>query len=300
VAAGLLVGLAGYWRPEVLGTGYGVIDNALHDGFVWHVLLVLAALKMVTTSVSFCASTPGGMFAPTLFIGAMIGGGIGGLAHQHWPLPTSPASAYVLVGIGTFFAGVFRAPMTSIFMVFEVSGTYAIILPVMIANTISFLVSRRLQPESLFHLTARQDGLDLPSVEQERELPLLRVEDAMVSGSSRALSGAMSVAEALEEVRRRGGRPCLVAMAQGSWREVSQEELEALGSRGSADRALTETLGRRPLTRLYPDAALDAALRLLGTASVLPVLDRANPNRLRGTLSLEDVLEAYGIRKPTA
>ncbi len=296
VAAGLLVGLAGFWAPEVLGTGYGAIDNALHDGFVWHMLLVLAALKIVTTSVSFCASTPGGMFAPTLFIGAMIGGGIGGVAHLHWPLPTSPASAYVLVGIGTFFAGVFRAPMTSIFMVFEVSGTYAIILPVMIANTISYLVSRRLQPESLFHITAQQDGLDLPSVEAERELPLLRVEDAMIPGASRVLSGASSVAEAMEELRQRGGQPCLVAMAQGSWREVSQEELETVAGEVDSSRPLSAVLSCRPLTRIYPDAALDAALRLLGTASLLPVSDRANPNRLLGTLSLEDVLRAYGVQ----
>jgi CIC family chloride channel protein len=297
VAAGLLVGLAGVWAPEVLGTGYGTIDNALHDGFVWHVLLLFALLKVVTTSVSFCAGTPGGMFAPTLFIGAMMGGGIGGLAHLYWPLSTSPASAYVLVGIGTFFAGVFRAPMTSIFMVFEVSGTYAIILPVMIANTISYLVSRRLEPESLFHVTAHQDGLDLPSVEQQREMPLLCVEDAMVPGPSRLLGGTLSLGEAVEQMSHRGWRTCLVIMALGRWREASLEELEATAQQAGADRRLSEALGQRPAPRLYPDTALDSALRLLANATLLPVSDRANPNRLVGTLSLEDVLEAYGIRE---
>jgi len=119
------------------------------------------------------------MFAPALFTGAMIGGGLGGLAQHYWPFPTSSAGAYVLGGMGTFFAGVFRAPMTSMFMVFEVSASYVIILPVMIANTVSYLVSRRLQSIPFFDVVARQEGMDLPSHEQQREQQLLRVEDAM-------------------------------------------------------------------------------------------------------------------------
>ena len=160
--AGLLIGAIGVWRPEILGAGYEAIDGALHGRFPWHILILLGLLKMLGSSMCFSAGTPGGMFAPTLFVGAMVGGGLGGLAHLYSPFPTSSAGAYVLVGMGTFFAGVFRAPMTSVFMVFEVSASYVIILPVMIANTVSFLVSRRLQGESLFQIAAEQDGLNLP------------------------------------------------------------------------------------------------------------------------------------------
>jgi CIC family chloride channel protein len=109
----------------------------------------------------------------------MIGGGLGGLAHHYWPFPTSSAGAYVLVGMGTFFSGVFRAPMTSIFMVFEVSASYSIILPVMIANTIAYFVSRRLHPIPFFTMLAQQEGVDLPSAEEYRSTEVLRVEDAM-------------------------------------------------------------------------------------------------------------------------
>jgi CIC family chloride channel protein len=178
-AAGAVVGVVGLFLPQVMGAGYGSIDSALHDQFGWKMLAVLGLTKMAVTAVCFAAGTPGGMFAPTLFIGAMIGGSIGTLAQLYWPVPSGPASAYVLVGMGTFFAAVFRAPMTSVFMVFEVSASYVIILPVMVANLIAYLVARRLNPVTFFDMVASQDGLHLPSHERQRELRALRVEDAM-------------------------------------------------------------------------------------------------------------------------
>ena len=177
--AGMIVGLVGLVLPQVMGAGYGSIDSALHDQFGWRLLIGLALMKMVVTAICFAAGTPGGMFAPTLFVGAMIGGSIGTIAQIHWPLPTSPPSAYVLVGMGTFFAAVFRAPMTSVFMVFEVSASYVIILPVMLANLVAYLVARKLNPVTFFDMVAAQDGLQLPSLEQQRETRRLRVEDAM-------------------------------------------------------------------------------------------------------------------------
>ncbi|HEV2444722.1 MAG TPA: chloride channel protein, partial [Candidatus Sulfopaludibacter sp.] len=179
LAAGFFVGAVGLWLPQVMGAGYDAIDFALHDRFSWNLLLLLGGAKLLVTLLCFSAGVPGGMFAPALFIGAMIGGGLGGMAHHYWPVITSPASAYVLVGMGTFFAGVFRAPMTSIFMVFEVSASYVIILPVMVANTISYFISRRLHPVPFFTMLSRLEGIDLPSAEEYRSIELRRVEDAM-------------------------------------------------------------------------------------------------------------------------
>ena len=177
--AGLIVGGVGLALPQVMGAGYGAIDSALHDEFGWRLLMVLALAKVGVTAFCFAAGTPGGMFAPTLFVGAMIGGSIGALAQQYWPLPSSPPSAYVLVGMGTFFAAVFRAPMTSVFMVFEVSASYVIIVPVMLSNLVAYLVARKLNPVTFFEMVAAQDGLQLPSHERQRETRMLRVEDAM-------------------------------------------------------------------------------------------------------------------------
>ena len=182
--AGAFAGVVGLWLPQVLGAGYGSIDSALHDEFGWRLLAVLGVAKMLVTAACFAAGTPGGMFAPTLFIGAMIGGSIGTLAQTYWPVPSSPPSAYVLVGMGTFFAAVFRAPMTSVFMVFEVSASYVIILPVMVANLIAYLLARTLQPVTFFDMVASQDGLNLPSHERQRDERTLRVEDAMRHGGA--------------------------------------------------------------------------------------------------------------------
>lgn len=178
-AGGFLTGLVGLWFPQVMGAGYDAINAALHGEFVWQVLFYLALLKLLVTVFCFTAGTPGGMFAPALFIGGMLGGACGGLAHHWWPYPAASAEAYMLVGMGTFFAGVFRAPISSIFLVFEVSASYVIILPVMIANTTSYLLSRRLYATPFFKMLAEVEGLALPSAEEKRNFRPLRVEDAM-------------------------------------------------------------------------------------------------------------------------
>ncbi len=193
IVAGFLTGVVGLWFPEVMGAGYDAINSALHGQFVWQVLVYLALAKLLVTLLAFTAETPGGMFAPALFIGGMLGGGLGGLAHRFWPLGAAPAEAYLLVGMGTFFAGVFRAPITSIFMVFELSASYVIILPVMISNTTSYLISRRLHETPFFKMLAQLEGLNLPSAEEKRGFQPLRVEDAMQPARTKSytLSGAV-------------------------------------------------------------------------------------------------------------
>lgn len=177
--AGCLTGVVGLWFPEVMGAGYDGINSALHGQFTWDVLFYLALAKLLVTLMCFSADTPGGMFAPSLYIGAMMGGALGGVAHHVWRLPSAAPEAYMLVGMGAFFAGVFRAPITSIFMIFEASASYVIILPLMIANVTSYFVSRRLHGVAFFKMLAQVEGVNLPSAEEKRTLQPLRVENAM-------------------------------------------------------------------------------------------------------------------------
>jgi CIC family chloride channel protein len=294
--AGMIVGIAGLWLPEVMGAGYGAIDSALHDRFSWGMLLALGLVKILVTLLCFAAGTPGGMFAPTLFAGAMIGGALGALAQLFWPFPTSTTGAYVLVGMGTFFAGVFRAPMTSIFMVFEVSATYVIILPVMIANTIAYIISRSLQPTPFFEMVAREEGLDLPSVEEQREHVRLRVEDAMRPALA-VLGPRTPVKTAVEYLRGAGDRYRLVKTGSGQWSWIAQQELERAAKDGKQEVPLEEAVKLTATPRLYPDLAIDDALRLMNSHPILPVSSRANANKLVGTLTLEDIHKAYGIAR---
>jgi len=156
----------------------------MHDQYGWRTLTALCVLKLSATTISFVSGTPGGLFAPTLFMGAMLGGAVCAVERLIVPDVTGPIGAYALVGMGTLFAGILRAPITSVFMIVEVSGNYSIVLPVMISNTIAYLVSRQFQHAPLFDLLARQDGTELPSMEAEREAEIRLVEDAMRPVSS--------------------------------------------------------------------------------------------------------------------
>ena len=123
---------------------------------------LLVLLKVVTVVVSSGSGNAGGIFAPVLFIGAMLGGTVGGLAHSLFPQHTGSPGAYALVGMGALFAGIIRTPMTSVVLVFELTRDYAIIVPLMIANLVSYFVSRKLMPASLYEGLNRQDGIHLP------------------------------------------------------------------------------------------------------------------------------------------
>jgi CIC family chloride channel protein len=295
--AGLFVGIVGLWLPQVQGPGYLTIDSALHDRFDWSSLLLLGFAKILVTSWCFAAGTPGGLFAPTLFAGAMIGGGIGALAGHYWPFPFPHAtqSAFVLVGMGTFFAGVFRAPMTSIFMVFEVSASYQIILPVMIANTLGYLIARQSGRVHFFDELAREEGVELPSVQEAREARGIRVEDAMSSAGTVLRSDA-TVGDARSAFAAATTTCLIVRCAPRLFATVHRAELDALtDTEGDVFLADAYQLPNAP--HLYPDLPLDAALRKFSSHPALPVVRRDAPDDVIGLLTLEDVAKAFRIER---
>ena len=293
-AAGLLIGLIGYFgAPQVMGAGYEYVDQALHDQFTWQILGMLAGLKILSTTISFVSGTPGGMFAPTLFIGAMLGGCVGGVEHMLVPhITASSPAAYALVGIGVLFAGFLRAPMTSVFMVLEVSHNYGIILPVIVSNPIAYLISRTFQPVPLFDMLSRQDGLDLPSMEEEREMAILRIEDAMQSPGL-VLDGTQTVAEAVARAAAVKQDFYIVRRAPAGWSIVFPAELQKMASLGKGEYTLDSLLPRLTLPHLHPDHPLDHAMRFIHDAAVLPVVHRADFHRLEGVLTMDDILNAY-------
>ena len=122
VAGGLLVGLTGWFVPQVLGVGYGYVGDALNGNMAFKMMLLLVVLKLLTVTTSYASGNAGGIFGPTLFIGAMLGGTVGTVAHHLFPAYTAMPGAYALVGMGAVFAGIVRAPMTSVLMIFEICG----------------------------------------------------------------------------------------------------------------------------------------------------------------------------------
>jgi CIC family chloride channel protein len=264
------------------------------------VLGILAGLKLLSTALSFTSGTPGGLFAPVLFMGAMLGGSVAMLEQELFPAIAVPVGAYVLVGMGALFAGILRAPMTSVFMILEVSGNYSIILPVMICNTISYLISRGFQEVPLFDLLSRQDGLDLPSLEEEREQEILRVEDAMHPTMGRALLGDELIASARSIAASTQEEHFLVSLGEGRWSVLSRQALLDPANDASAP---VRTLVRTRVPRLYQDQSLDVALRFIKDRPMLPVVHRGNIDLLMGVVSVPDILGAYrraGLAEPEA
>ena len=294
--AGLLIGLIGFFGfPQIMGAGYEYIDQAMHNQFTWEALGILAGLKILATTVSFVSGTPGGMFAPTLFIGAMLGGTVCGMERYLFPHLAGSVATYCLVGMGVLFAGFLRAPMTSVFMVLEVSGNYSIIVPVVVGNTLAYVVSRALQPTPIFDLLTRQDGLELPSLEEQRDKAVLRVEDAMRPPVGPILSADESVDQAYERVQQAVGSVFLVRLSGGGWTSVSRDFLCKLRDEGKRELPLSSAMTKRRLPHLHPDLPLEVALRYAQKTPLVPVINRADLRKLEGVISQEDVLNRYKL-----
>jgi CIC family chloride channel protein len=313
--AGLLVGCIGYFGlPQVMGAGYEAIDQAMHAEFAWKMLLLLAAFKIIATTLSFSSGTPGGMFAPTLFIGAMLGASVGSFEKLHFHGLTGSIGSYALVGMGVLFAAFLRAPLTSVFMVLEVSGNYSIILPVILANTIAYLLSRSLQPVPILEIFTHQDGLDLPSMEEQREESNLHLEDALHPIAVPVLQGAETIAAAAAALAQYGDASAeptvLIHCSDGLWYAAKREELEKLFAADAAQTAspvrtsveisaadpaptLEERLGPERTPVLFPDLPLASALPHFQRWPLLPVTNRALRGSLEGAVSLDDVLKRY-------
>jgi chloride channel protein, CIC family len=292
-AAGLLIGLVGLKVPQSMGTGYPYIDQALHSQYTWQILAVLGFAKILTTSLSFVSGTPGGMFAPTLFIGAMIGGAIGGLEHQFFPQVSASVAPFALVGMGTFFAGFMRVPITSVFMVVETTGSYSIVLPVMISNTIAYLISRKYQDVALFDILAKQDNMELPSMEEQREQIVLRVEDAFRQPNFPPLQASDTLARAMEVAEASSEDYLLVRFPTGRWAGLARKDLPEIAAKYPKETQLREVLPTARLPILHPDQRLDDALRFIQGHQLLPVIGRAGSRKLVGVISLPDILAAY-------
>jgi CIC family chloride channel protein len=303
--AGLLVGGIGYFGlPQIMGSGYGAIDQAMHAQFAVRMLVLLAVFKIIATTLSFSSGTPGGMFAPTLFIGAMLGASVGSFEKIFFPHLTGSIGSYALVGMGVLFAAFLRAPLTSVFMVLEVSGNYSIILPVILANTIAYLISRSLQPVPIFELLTHQDGLYLPSMEEERESNRLRLEDALQPVPAPVIEGRRSAWEVRELLRQQFGLSALPALlvqcTDGRWYAAAQKELQDLFTQIGDDPAQPQVsqpfeslLGNERTPLIFPDQLLASVLPYFQRWPLLPVSNRASWTTVEGVLSLEGVLHRY-------
>jgi len=260
-------------------------------------MALLVVLKLITVTTSYASGNAGGIFGPALFIGAMLGGTVGTVAHHLLPAYTATPGAYALVGMGAVFAGIVRAPMTSVLMIFEMTQDYAVIVPLMIANLVSLFVASRLQHEPIYEALAVQDGIHLPSAETRQRHGRRQVMRVMRTAGE-LLPAELTVREALELVRSSEFRTWLVTDRRGVIGVISVSWLERELTE-SADKKLGELVDALVFPHVHPDQGLDLALERMGAnqIEILPVVNRADVHKLEGVVTLRDVLDAYGVTR---
>ena len=295
LAGGLLVGVMGWFVPQVLGVGYGYVGDALNGSMAFKMMLLLVVLKLFAVTTSYASGNAGGIFGPALFIGAMLGGTVGTVAHHLFPAYTATPGAYALVGMGAVFAGIVRAPMTSVLMIFEMTQDYAVIVPLMIANMVSLFIASRLQHSPIYEALAQQDGIHLPSAKTRQRLGRRLVRKTM-RAASQLLPAEITVREAYERVRSSEFRTWLVTDLRGVIGVIDRSRLERELAEG-AEKTLGELAGSRAFPHIHPDQGLDVALDRMGANQIelLPVVSRADVHKLEGVVTLRDVLHAYGV-----
>jgi CIC family chloride channel protein len=295
-AGGVLVGVIALFVPQVLGVGYGYVGDALNGRMALGIMALLVVLKLFAVTTSYGSGNAGGIFGPSLFIGAMLGGTVGGIAHHFLPQYTASAGAYALVGMGTLFAGIVRAPMTSVLMIFETTQDYAVIVPLMISNLVSFFISARLQRQPIYDDLAYQDGIHLPSAATRHQRGGRQVAHLMRSPAE-TLPAAISVGEALQLALASHYRCWPVCDDHGVVGVVSKRRLERAAEEHGRAKQLSELLNAQSFPHLHADQSLHLAMERLGESKfdLLPVVSRADVHKLEGVVLLRDVLDSYGI-----
>src|SRR5579863_6887936 len=296
LAGGLLVGIMGWFVPQTLGVGYGYVGSALNGEMVLKLMLLLLLLKFFAVTTAYASGNAGGIFGPALFLGAMLGGSLGTVAHGFWPNHVATSGVYALVGMGTAFAGIVRAPMTSVVMIFETTRDYAVIVPLMISNLVSFFISSQLQPDPIYEVLAHQDGIHLPTGDDREMEGTRRVMRAMRAADA-ILPCSMTVSEALEKVRNSVVHAWPVTDTVGVVGLVSRAVLEKAAGSGGGEGTLEEFATAPEFPHLHADHSLSVALDRLGSSRLdaLPVVSRADLHKLEGIVTLQDVLNMYGF-----
>ncbi len=293
-AGGGLLGLLLLALPELYGVGYPPLEHAIRGNYVVWLLLALLAGKVAATSLTIAIGGSGGVFAPSLFMGAMLGSAYGSGVHHLLPNLTGPAGAYGLVGMGAVFAGAARAPITAVIIIFELTGDYRIILPLMFAIALAAGISNLLSRDTIYTLKLRRRGIDIMRGRGANLMQLLHVRDAM-----QPLPAALPAETTLNEVIARLGEAATdglpVTDTDGVYRgTISSQQVEEAMRENALDARAGELAQDVPA--LVDGQTLEEALSaLLRARSGLPVIDGSGKQPV-GWLTHLDVLRAYNSR----
>jgi CIC family chloride channel protein len=297
VIGGFGIGLIGLFFPQIFGVGYETIELALYGKIGLVLVSALVLIKILATSVTLGSGGSGGVFAPALFIGAMLGESYGKITQLLVPSIAIPSGAGALVGMGAVFAGASHAPISAILILFEMTGNYLIILPLMITCITSTVVVRRFSKESIYSLKLTRRGIDLEKLRSTDFMSSITVSDVMVKDVI-TFKETITVKDAETNIRsyaayRHRGFPVL----------SREENLVGMVTRKDIGEALIAGKQYMPIQEImtkdiatcYPDDTLKTALEKLGEKDVgrIPVIERENQSHLIGLITRENIIAAY-------
>ncbi|MCL4691586.1 MAG: chloride channel protein [Candidatus Hydrogenedentes bacterium] len=293
---GLMLGVLGFFVPQVFGTGFETIAETLHGNITLSLLAVLIVAKIIATSFTLGSGASGGVFAPALFIGAVFGGAYGKVVSMVFPGMTESSGAYAMVGMAAVFAGSARAPITAIIILFEMTQDYRMILPLMFATVVSTALAQMVEPESIYTLKLMRKGLDVRARKDENLMRAILVEEAMTpTAELTTVTPETPLMELAFWFQETGHHGFVVLDENGDLHGVvTHSDLERAMAAGSIEKTVGDICTTNVLTAYY-DETLDDALRHFGAMGVgrLPVVDRRDPKRLLGVLRRGDVIRTY-------
>lgn len=291
-----LVGVLGIWLPYVYGNGYETVNLALHESLTLKLLLLLPLAKLLATALTRGSGGAGGMFTPTLMMGALLGGAFGTLVHGWFPQSTAGPGAYALVGMAAVLAGTTHAPIMAVFMIFEQTDSYQIILPLMLVSIVSYGVAHRLKRQSLQEEFLRRRGIELPRGREAGVMRSLRVAHVMHDDveAVRPTDSLRTVVDYFLRYRFNylyvvdDDRRFLGVIAFHGMKNI-------LDQTGSLEMVIAQDLFEPGFETVMPDDSLAETMERFWkqNSERLPVVDGDGSGRLVGWISKRDLIAVY-------
>ncbi len=296
ILGGLTVGMIGIGLPQVFGNGYEYINAVLSGSQTWQLLALLVFVKMVATSITLGSGLPGGLFAPCLFLGAVAGGAFGSLLEVVFPASGLSHQAYALVGMGAFLAATTHSPMTAIFLLFEITNSYHVIIPIMLTCVIGTSVARRLKKDSIETAELTRLGIDLDMGKERNIMKSLYVGNVM-SHRVETVPESMTLGRfaAFIQETHHTNFPLVNELGELTGIISVQDFMGAVFEKELMDLVVVKELATTDVITVHAEDDLDTAMRKIGYRNIeqLPVVDRESHCQLHGIISRRDMISAY-------
>ncbi len=293
---GLLVGLIGFGFPQVFGNGYDFMESVLQGNQTWYLLAALVLVKAVATSITLGSGMPGGLFAPCLYLGAVAGGAFGHIAVKLFPQASIAPGAYALVGMGAFLSAATHAPMTSIFLLFEITDSYEVIVPIMLTCVIGTSIARHFKKDSLETVELSRAGIDLEAGKERNIMKSLQVGDVMVR-EVETIPEHMTLGQFARFIEKTQHTNFPLINAQGELTGIIsvQDFMGVVFERDLMNLVVVKELATTDVITAHADEDLDQTMRKIGYRNIeqLPVVDRVTHRQLIGIISRRDIVTAY-------